>query len=204
MKKQLLFLFVLVAIQFSTTHAQSFSKGQKDLNIGIGLGSRYYTHAFSNYSSTPVFSLSMDVGITDDISLGGFFGFAGSRWEYSGTDFCNSGNGGGGGFYNYTDSYKWHFFMLGVRGAYHFAKYIENDNVDLYAGLMLGDNFATYTFSTNAPCPEHHAFYSNSYYGGFIFTGFVGCRYRFKENLGAFAELGYGVSYLTLGLNYKF
>ena len=36
------------------------------------------------------------------------------------------------------------------------------------------------------------------------FTAFVGARYFFAKNLGGFAELGYGVSYLNLGLAYKF
>jgi hypothetical protein len=206
MKTTLPFLLAFFFFQTPELNAQSFTKGQKDLNIGIGFGSRYYTRAsfYSNYSSTPVISIALEVGVTEEISVGGYFGFASSKWEYSGGDFCNNGNGNGGGFYNYTDTYHWNFYMLGVRGAYHFAKLIQNDKIDLYAGAMLGDNFARYTFSTTAPCPEHHAFYGTSYYGGFIFTGLLGCRYHINEHFGAFAELGYGVSYLTAGLNYKF
>lgn len=200
-------LFSLSALLLMNTpllKAQSFAKGQKDLDIGVGLGSRYYTHSslYASYSSTPVMSVALDFGITDEISLGGFFGFASTKWQYTGTDYC--GNGNNGVFYTYTDSYKWNFFMIGVRGAYHFSKFIDNDKVDLYVGLMLGDNYAKFSYTTNAPCNEHQSFYNSNLYGGFIFTGFAGCRYRFNDHVGAFAELGYGVSYLTLGLNYKF
>jgi len=39
--------------------------------------------------------------------------------------------------------------------------------------------------------------------GGLTWSGFLGARYQFKEKIGAFAELGYGVSFLNLGLRLK-
>jgi hypothetical protein len=39
--------------------------------------------------------------------------------------------------------------------------------------------------------------------GGFTYNVFVGGRYYFTDNIGAFAELGYGISILNLGLCVK-
>jgi hypothetical protein len=196
---------VAFAIIFSSvlnSNAQSFVKGQKDLDIGLGLGNNFYSYYGNRTSALPAIGLSFDYGITDDISLGGYLGFAGATWTYSGTDYCNHGVGNGG-WYNYTDTYKWTFTIIGVRGAYHFAKLIPNDKIDLYAGLMLGDDFAHESYSTTAPCSDHVAFYTSTL-GGFAWSGFLGCRYRFNDHAGIFGELGYGISYLTIGFNYKF
>lgn len=39
---------------------------------------------------------------------------------------------------------------------------------------------------------------------GFTYSLLVGGRYRFTEHIGAFLELGYGVTIINLGLNLKF
>lgn len=193
---------VILLLAGSGAYAQSHVKGQIDLNLGLGLGSSF-VRGYSSYS--PPVSLSGDYGVTDDISVGLYFAYAGAKWKYSGNDFCNNGNGGGSFYYSYTDTYKWSFSILGIRGAYHFGKFVENDKLDLYAGLMLGNNFASYKFTTvtSPVCAKREAVYGNAGYGGVAWSIFAGARYRFTEHIGAFAELGYGISYLTLGFNYK-
>ncbi len=202
MKKNLI-LYLLIFLSVCT-QAQSFGKKQLDLNLGIGLGNTYVTGVYS--SATPPLSLSLETGITDDISLGGYIAYAGAKYQFSGNDFCNNGNGNGNFWYTYTDTYSWTFWVIGVRGAYHFAKLIPNNNLDVYAGLMLGDDIASYKYSyiSNPICSKHDITYSYPSYGGVVLSVYVGARYRFSDHLGAFAELGYGISYFTLGLNYKF
>jgi hypothetical protein len=39
--------------------------------------------------------------------------------------------------------------------------------------------------------------------GGFAFGAFVGGRYMFSEKVGGFAELGYNISWLSLGATFK-
>jgi hypothetical protein len=196
MKNKLLLVFLLFALTSSDSSAQSFLKGQKDLNIGLGLGNRFVGRGYSR--SLPAFNLSLDYGITDEISLGAYFGYSAATYEYQLYRQCGNGN-----FGYYNDVYHWTFYILGVRGAYHFAKLIPEEKLDLYAGLFLGNAFGRYTFSSNDPCGSK-GFYGNDYLGGVVFAGFLGARYRFTDNLGAFCELGYGLSYLTLGLNLKF
>lgn len=187
------FLF-LITMAFGIK-AQSFQQGQKDINLGLGLGN---TFVGSGYTSTfPPISVAIEYGVTDAISVGGFLAFTGAKSTYNYQDWYN------GNYYNYTDTYSWTYYIIGVRGAYHFAQFISNDKVDLYAGLMLGDEMVTNTYSTTDPNSSHVVNSSQSA-GGFIWSGFVGGRYRFNDHIGIFGELGYGISNLNIGLNLKF
>ena len=79
-----------------------------------------------------------------------------------------------------------------------------NDKVDLYAGIMLGDNIAKNTYTTTDPHRDpYYTHVSTQSYGGIIFSAFGGCRYRFNDRFGVFGELGFGVAVLNLGLNIK-
>ena len=44
------------------------------------------------------------------------------------------------------------------------------------------------------------SFYS---YDSFGYNVFIGARYFFTDKIGAFAELGYGISYTTLGATFR-
>ncbi|MBN1924971.1 MAG: hypothetical protein JW798_03980 [Prolixibacteraceae bacterium] len=76
--------------------------------------------------------------------------------------------------------------LVGARGAFH---YPFIDKLDTYAGLALGARYSIYTYSSN--------------YFGLSYGGFVGARYYFSEKLAAFAEAGYGLGYLTVGVAFK-
>ncbi|MEW6469178.1 MAG: hypothetical protein AB1458_09650 [Bacteroidota bacterium] len=180
-------------------NAQSFVKGQKDINLGIGFGN---TFIGSGYRTTiPAISFSFDFGLTGEISLGGYLGYTGASYEFYGQEVCNSGNNAV--IYNYHDTYAWTYTIVGLRASYHFAEFIEDDKMDLYAGLMLGNNIARYRLTTNSVCPSHAANYGSGTYGGFTWSLHAGLRYRLKENLGVFGEVGYGIAYVTLGVTYK-
>lgn len=186
-------LFTALGSKAQMATQNSFGQGQKDLNIGLGLGSNFYRSA---QSSLPVIGASFDYGITNEISLGMYLGITGATYNYYGTIACNNS------LYNYEETYKWSFMLIGFRGAYHFQKFIVNTKVDLYAGLTIGYDQARFKYSSNSPCLIN-GIYGSSRSKAF-FSGFAGCRYRFNDHFGAFGELGYGISYLTLGLNYRF
>lgn len=194
-------LAALCAILFSlSASAQSYKKGQLDLNLGLGLGDNLVEGP--GITIVPPISASLEYGITDDISLGGYMGFAGSVSRYYGSEWCNNGNGNGVN-YNYTDSYTWTYFLIGARGAYHFGRFIKVDKLDVYAGLLLGNDFAHESYSTTSPCSDHVR-YNDVPYGGFFWSIYGGARYHFTNRFGVFGELGYGVSYLNAGVTFKF
>ena len=177
--KKILLLFAF-ALTVSAAHAQSFQKGTTAFNAGIGIGT-----ALGGYGTArPAISLSADHGIWETggpgiISLGGYVGNTG--YKYSGAGY---------------DS-KWNYFIIGVRGAYHYNGF-GSKNLDVYGGAMLGYNIVKYSSNVSED------YFGKSYGSGVGLSGFIGGRWFFTESFGAFAELGYGISVLNAGLTFKF
>lgn len=149
-------------------------QGQINANIGVGIGSSFSAGSLS----LPPLSVSVDYGYSDQISIGGYIGYVASKEDFA--------------FLNY--SWKYTYMIVGVRGAYHLDLV---DGIDTYGGILLGYNIASVKYEgsmTGIPEPK---------VGGIAYAGFVGGRYHFSEKIGAFAELGYGITFLNLGLTFK-
>jgi hypothetical protein len=185
LKNKLLLSSVFASVLFlslnMSSQAQVFNKGDKALNIGIGLGSVYGYAGFG--SSVPPLSASFEVGITDKVGIGrfgvgGIFGY--SSYKYN-AGFSTS---------NFSSSH----ILIGARGLYHFD--LDVEKLDVYGGIMLGYNIVSYSDS----------FGTSGLYGGSGLVGgiFAGGRYMFSEKFGAFGELGYSIAWLNIGLTVKF
>ena len=85
-------------------------------------------------------------------------------------------------------------------GAYHFEGIGDPEKIDLYAGLVLGYWVSSYT----APSGVSTSAFTNAYGGKALIGGIAGGRYFFTPKVGAFAELGYSVSYGKVGLTVHF
>lgn len=189
--KKLSCLLIAALFCATTLHAQFFNKGTNVLSAGVGLGGNF--GSFSYGTQTPGISVQYERGIWDVggpgvISLGGYLGSKSYKYNAS------------SGSYKWTQ--KWNYTIVGIRSAYHLNK-INNEKFDVYGGLMLSYNILTYKYSDNAG-GSGSSLYSGSYGSAAGFTAYLGGRYLFTKNFGAYAELGYGVSYLTLGLALKF
>jgi hypothetical protein len=187
MKKVITTFFVLM-ISVASLRAQEFKSGTNIISAGVGLGSSI--GSFTYGSQTPALSLQYERGVwavggPGVISLGGYAGF--KSFKYSGNDA------------GYIYSEKWNYTIIGIRSAYHFNG-LNADKIDVYGGIMLSYNILNYSYTDNSGYANDLGNYGSS--AGF--TLYVGGRYFFSDNVGAYAELGYGVSYLTLGLNLKF
>jgi len=167
-------------------HAQnSFSKGDKIVNVGIGVGSYYGGDGYT--SSIPPFTVSFEQGIIDglldgkaSIGVGGYLAYTANKWEstYGSTTF----------------GYKYSYFILGARGVFH---YQFVDKLDTYTGLMLGYNVvSSSTFGDGMGGSSPTA-------SGIGYSAFIGARYHFSDKFAAFAEIGYGISALELGISFK-
>jgi hypothetical protein len=181
--KKLIATLMMVASIGAVSNAQVFDKGAKFAHVGIGVGSPY-AYSGSSVSIPPVHA-SLEVGITEKIGIGGLIGYTASTWDQN----------------YFGDAYSWKFtyLIIGARGAYHF---IDNEKADVYGGLMLGYNVASAKFESADPDLEAEV--GEPEVGGVAFGGYVGARYMFKENIGGFAELGYNISYLSIGATFKF
>ena len=189
MKRIALVLFIATLFT-TTTRAQFFEKGTNVVSAGIGLGGHFGSYTYG--SQTPGLSVQYERGIWDVggpgvISLGGYAGI--KSYKYSGSS----------GGYHFDE--KWNYTVIGARSAYHYNA-LNNDKFDVYGGLMLSYNILSYKYSDNSGSSVFKG--SGSYGSNLGFSAFVGGRYLFTDNIGAFAELGYGVSYLTLGVAFKF
>ena len=92
--------------------------------------------------------------------------------------------------------------MIAARGAYHWDV-LNKKNAEIYAGGIIGIRIHSYTFSSNDPDPDYNYRLSQ----GSAYTAyslFAGARWYFADHVALFGEVGYGISYLTGGLSFKF
>lgn len=188
MKIKILLFAALFAFGLVSVNAQVVEKGDKLLNLGIGLGSGL---GFGTYYKTtvPPISASLEAVVKDDIlggkgalGLGGYLGYTANKSEYT---------------YG-TTTYGWKYtnIIIGPRGYLH---YNFIDKLDTYAGLMLG-----WWISSSKEYGTAQTGYSAGNWGGFYYSGFVGGRYFFTDKVAGMLELGSGLSYLNLGVALKF
>lgn len=176
--------------------ATSFKKGQVDLNLGFGFGRNRYYYGSIYTRATPPISTSLDFAATDNISVGAYFAFTRTRWNSSGNYWNN------GVPYQYNDTYTWYYYTFGARAAYHLGEYIDIKELDIYLGLMLGQNFVKFKYTTDNNSGGR-TYTNNVGTRGLYVAFFAGARYMFTEKVGLFGEFGYGLTYGNIGLNLK-
>jgi hypothetical protein len=190
MLKKIFVALFLTGWIMSGAYAQDvFAKGDKVANIGIGLGS--YLGGAGYKQSLPPISVSYEQGIVSgllndkaSIGVGGYLAYTANEWE---TVYGN---------FNY--GYKYSYLIFGARGVFH---YQFVNKLDTYAGVMLGYNVVNGKYfgdDLGGYTPAAAAASS------FTYSTFVGARYYFSDKFAAFAELGYGIAAIELGVALKF
>jgi hypothetical protein len=187
MKKLLLLLLVAV---FSLTQLlaqeSTFKQGDKVLNLGFGIGSTLYTGSYYK-AGIPPLSASLEVGVKDgvldkgSIGIGGYLGYSSHKWEdtYAGVAYGTK----------YTN------IIIGVRGVFHYPLV---NKLDTYTGLLLGYDISSIKDYGN------YSGYVHASSGGLVGAWFVGARYYFSDTFAVMGELGYGITWLNLGVALKF
>jgi hypothetical protein len=185
MKKLLLSLLVVV---FSLTQLlaqeSTFKQGDKVLNLGIGLGSTLYTGSYYKAGFPPI-SASLEFGVKDgvldkgSIGVGGYLGYSSHKWEYNSSWY-----------------YKYSNIIIGVRGVFHYPLV---NKLDTYTGLLLGYDIA----SSKEYGSSYLGYNYSASTGGVAYSWFVGGRYYFSDKFAGMLELGYGITYLNIGVALK-
>lgn len=198
----------IATIALATDHAQAqtaFEKGTTAFNLGIGLGGARYSYISAyndNYTVSPTIIVNGEHGVGElgpgTLGIGGFFGSKSVRYQYTSNSV----------FSNYTYNYdqKWSNTLIGLRGSWHPNEFFENEKVDLYGGVMLGYNIGSYKNNSTRTINGVTTSYDDgfSYKTSYVtWSTYIGARYFFTDMIGAYLELGYGVSYLNLGLSVK-
>ena len=169
-----------------TAYPDTIEKGNLIINAGVGFG----TPLYGDMTIPPIIA-SVDYALPLGglpFTLGGFFGFNQSKYEWS--------LAGYGYTYTYTG------MAFGARLGYHPDFGVKN--LDTYAALALGYYLfgaeAEYTGNWGIIAKTEPAKYDTFYYG---FN--LGARYFFTGNIGIWAELGYSaLSYISAGITVKF
>jgi len=185
----------------SSNPDMEFGAGSNVISLGIGFGGAY-SYALSGSSASPNFILSYDRGIVKagpgTISIGGLVSYNSISYEYTSPYL--------GGYYY---DQKWTNILIGLRGAYHY-NFTSNPHCDFYAGLIIGYDILNYSFSSNDPyvnnpsSPFYYTYYNVSYPSYLSLSAFIGFRYMVTQNIGFYAEAGYGYTILSVGASLKF
>jgi len=194
--KKLFLTSCMMAFIAASTFAQKnavtpFHKGSSTLALGMGLGGVSYNY-YGSVNRMPAAMLYFDHGIMDDLGpgnlgVGGMIGYTAARYKYA------------------TGGYKatWTNVVVALRGTWHLTILADKNNkFDPYGGVMAGLRFAGYndTYYEKAGVANPHSY--NSVYP--LAGLFVGAKYNFAPNFGAWSELGYDIAFLKLGINYNF
>jgi|RhiMetdeSRZDD1v2_1073273.scaffolds.fasta_scaffold01293_33 hypothetical protein len=180
MKKISIACSLLLALIMAQPGAKAQTQSVKGVNYaaaGIGIG----TFGFNGTGGLPV-TLSFDHGFTDKITGGLYVGMVRTK---------------------YLANYKYRYTIAGVRASYHFNEElkISNPKIDVYGGATLYYRGYTLKYKYTGDGIE----YSEKLTGGSVGVGIhVGGHYFFTDQIGAYADLGYGISPLQLGLVLRF
>ena len=156
-----------------------FHKGTKLLGLSLGIS---FDNFYSQIKPHPIPVITYDQGLFDNLGIGnvGVGGIATCKflhYTYPGSPYTAHANA----------------YYLGLRGTYHFTFLAKkNNNFDPYAGLMLGLKFF------------HSEDTYRQYKAGKVSLAegiFIGARYRLDDRFSAFSELGYDISFISIGVN---
>jgi len=181
-----------------------FDENTKIINVGIGFGGvSYYKYNKGkgyDYGRTPTFSFTYEQAFKQKLGIGylgigAYLGYQNAHYRYDNWDY----NGG-----KYYYKHNWNYFLVASRAAYHFDV-LNSEKAEVYVGAIIGLRIQTYSYSSNHPDPYYYDFYRER--GNTInpaYSIFAGARWYFSKNVGFFGELGYGISYTTVGMSFKF
>lgn len=187
-KIKLLSMLVFVSLAVAGLSAQvgwkeypeAYGAGDIAVQAGIGLG-----YPVVGDTKVPPIGIAVDVAVPiSDIplSFGGYVGYTSSSEEFS--------------WAGDTWGYDYSYYIFGARVAYH--PNFNLKNVDAYTGILLGFAGASVKETGTA------SFGSSSSAGGLVTGAYVGGRYFFLPNVAGYAELGWAIGYLNLGLTVTF
>lgn len=219
MKKAILFIVALILLSFITNarepgkdkpkskkatakNGTCFDENSHLINVGIGFGGgNYYSRNFGGgyvYSSSPAFSVTYEQAYPKKLGpgylgIGAYAGFRTSHSRYDNYYYQNE---------KYYYEHRWNYFMLTTRGVYHWDV-LNSKNAEVYGGVLVGFRITTYNYTTNSNDPDVGLYKRSD--GGLYPVGslFAGARWYFVPNVALFGEAGYGVSYITGGVTFK-
>ncbi len=190
MKNFIIVTIVLLSIS-EILQAQPLKFEQQSIGLGIGIPSM---NDYNYTSRNPGITAQYEYGLSDKIGIG-YIG-VGGQIAFAGAEYDQVILGD-------TYSYKYNHTLIGPRAVYHFDMVDLTDskqwsNIDVYGGAFLGLKLQTakYTDPTTSNTVKDRS-------TKLATDLFAGIRYGFTDQIGAFAELGFGVNYFNIGVSWR-
>ncbi len=196
MKKKIIIPLIVLLTLLSGTSLQAqeenaYAEGDKILNVGFSFGNIGYGFVGTRSIGIPPLTASLEVGIHEYVSVGGYAGIA--RWTYD---------------WNTNYNYSWTFLAVGGRATFHYVPLlnealdmgIDATKFDFYVSAVVGLEFRSWSSSyDDIPGID----YDNSVNA--VFGPFLGWKYMFNPNFGIFIEGGRGaLGWGTIGVSAVF
>jgi hypothetical protein len=169
---------------FSQSNVIPLTVEKGDMLLGLGLG--FFGNKVYDKLTMPPIPLTFEYIVLDNLfegrgalGCGGYFGYSSSKADYSG-----------------YSTYKSSKFIIGARGYLHMALV---EKLDTYGGVLLGYKNEVSKYIDNEDSKYNDKFSE----GTPTINVFAGCRYFFNDKIAGMAELGWGMSILTLGVAVK-
>lgn len=179
-------------IMASTVSAQT-KLGKFNFSAGIGLEPTHFTD--KSTMNTPPIGLKAGYQFSQLFSLNAFAGFSSTTSQ---AQVINDGL--------VTQATNKHL-LLGLRGE--MRKELSN-RFDIYGGGLLGYSMTDVQEinpvtgnAVSRPVGEPTPYDPNAPKGKFMYSGFIGSTFYLKNQIGLFAEVGYGVSLLQTGITVR-
>ena len=176
----------------TTNGSQAFHKGAFYLGGALGLGSGL------GYLGGVAFIANAEYGVADNIGVGGSVGY----WSYSSESFSYA-YATSTFPYSATGTYKYTYSIIPIiaTGAWHFR--VGVPKLDLAAGVSLGYYIVSVSpevlsgGGTTAGLPSAS--------GSGVAWGVFGlARYFFTDHLAVRGKLGYGITVVEVGVDFRF
>ena len=176
--KKITLLLVIVAVMclmVSTGNAQ-WEKEKSFLGPRLGIGI---------HGSGIAFGAGYEYGVTEDIGVGALVDYY--TWS-------TEGWGAYGGKYTYI--------VIGAQGNYHLAKVLKWDasKLDPFVGVVLA--YESVSWSWDDDPGTSYGWSATA--SGITFGGQAGLRYFLSPSVALYGQVGFGVTYLKAGVDFKF
>ncbi len=168
----------------------AYDESTKVVRAGIGLVATFTVGSVT----VPPLQANYEQAVSDEISIGGIVGYASSTYSYPNYDYNYRSNT----ISKSMSSIDYSYLVVGVRGNYHLW---TSEKFDPYGGVTLGYNKVS--MADGGPQGAAGGLYSGIASSAMIFGGQVGANYYFNQRFGAWAEFGYGIGVLNLGVALK-
>lgn len=193
-------LALVCVLTLSETHAQTVSKGDRMIGVGIGFFNQIRPSGFT--TNLPPIQLQYEHGLFDNFTLSGLVGFSTSSFidkGYRTIPFSPY-------VYEYQE-YEWNVtnIVIGLKGTYYFDELIDlPDNLVPYGSLMLAHNIVSENVTMRAGSeflnPSLDPVNQSESFVGLV----VGAKYFLGDNLSIYGEFGKSIALFQFGASAKF